>query len=44
MTAFYFLIAVLSTLMFVDHPFELWRYVYWLPGFNLSASRRDSSF
>ena len=34
MTAFYFLIAVLSTLMFVDRPFELWRYVYWLPGFN----------
>ena len=20
--------------MFVDRPFELWRYVYWLPGFN----------
>ena len=34
MTAFYFLIAVLSTLMFVDRPFELWRYLYWLPGFN----------
>ena len=34
MIAFYFLIAVLSTLMFVDRPFELWRYVYWLPGFN----------
>lgn len=33
-TAFYLLIAVLSTLMFVDRPFELWRYVYWLPGFN----------
>jgi hypothetical protein len=34
MTAFYFLIAMLSTLMFVDRPFELWRYLYWLPGFN----------
>jgi hypothetical protein len=33
-TAFYLLIAVFSTLMFVDRPFELWRYVYWLPGFN----------
>jgi hypothetical protein len=32
--AFYLLLAVLSTLMFVDRPFELWRYVYWLPGFN----------
>jgi hypothetical protein len=20
--------------MFIDRPFELWRYVYWLPGFN----------
>ena len=34
MMAFYCLIAVLSTLMFVDRPFELWSYVYWLPGFN----------
>jgi hypothetical protein len=32
--AFYLLIGVLSTLMFVDRPVELWRYVYWLPGFN----------
>ena len=32
--AFYLLLGVLSTLMFVDRPFELWRYVYWLPGFN----------
>ncbi len=31
---FYLVIAILSTLMFVDRPFELWRYVYWLPGFN----------
>ncbi|HWI20467.1 MAG TPA: hypothetical protein VNT81_22080 [Vicinamibacterales bacterium] len=31
---FYLLLAILSTLMFVDWPFELWRYVYWLPGFN----------
>jgi hypothetical protein len=32
--AFYLFIAILSTLMFVDRPFELWRYVYFLPGFN----------
>ena len=32
--AFYLLIGMLATLMFVDRPFELWRYVYWLPGFN----------
>ncbi|MBY0494601.1 MAG: hypothetical protein K2Y23_10330 [Cyanobacteria bacterium] len=32
--AFYLLIAVLSTLMFIERPFELWRHVYWLPGFN----------
>lgn len=31
---FYLLIAVLSTLMFVDRPIEIWRYVYWLPGLN----------
>ena len=33
-TVFYLLLAVLSTLMLVEWPFELWRYVYWLPGFN----------
>ena len=32
--AFYLLIAVLATLMFIDRPIELWRYVYWLPGLN----------
>jgi hypothetical protein len=32
--AFYLLIAILSVLMFIEWPFELWRYVYWLPGFN----------
>ena len=32
--AFYLLIGVLATLMFVEWPIELWRYVYWLPGFN----------
>jgi len=32
--AFYALLLVISTLMFVQWPFELWRYVYWLPGFN----------
>jgi hypothetical protein len=31
---FYLLLGILSTLMFIDWPFELWRYVYWLPGFN----------
>jgi hypothetical protein len=25
---------LLSVMMFIDRPFELWRYVYWLPGFN----------
>ena len=33
-TAFYFLLAVVSTMMFVAWPFELWRYVHWLPGLN----------
>lgn len=33
-TVFYVLVAALSTLMFVDWPFELWRYVYWMPGLN----------
>jgi hypothetical protein len=32
--AFYVAIGVVSTLMFVDWPFELWRYVYWLPALN----------
>jgi hypothetical protein len=32
--AFYLLIAVIATLMFVGWPVELWRYVYWLPGLN----------
>jgi hypothetical protein len=32
--AFYLLVATLSTLMFVAWPFELWRVVYWWPGFN----------
>lgn len=30
----YALIAALATMMFIDRPFELWRYVYWLPGLN----------
>jgi len=34
--AFYLLVAVVSTLMFVDWPISLWRYVYWLPGFNFT--------
>jgi hypothetical protein len=33
-TAFYLFIAVVATLMFIERPFELWRYVHWLPGFN----------
>ena len=32
--AFYLLIAVLSTMMFIAWPIEIWRYVYWLPGLN----------
>ena len=40
--AFYFLIAVVSTLMFVGWPFELWLYVHWLPG--LSFIRMPSRF
>ncbi|MEP6782745.1 MAG: hypothetical protein ABI983_03685, partial [Acidobacteriota bacterium] len=32
--AFYLLIAMMATMMFIDWPFELWRYVYWLPGLN----------
>jgi len=31
---FYLSIAIVSTMMFVDRPIELWRYVYWLPGLN----------
>ena len=31
---FYLLIAVIATMMFLDRPIELWRYVYWLPGLN----------
>lgn len=31
---FYLLIGLGALLMFVDRPVELWRYVYWLPGFN----------
>ena len=33
-TAFYILIAIGSVLMYASWPFEIWRYVYWLPGFN----------
>jgi len=31
---FYAIVGTLSTLMFIEWPIELWRYVYWLPGFN----------
>lgn len=30
----YAVIALIATMMFIDRPFELWRYVYWLPGLN----------
>jgi hypothetical protein len=33
-TAFYLLIAVVATLMFVERPFEVWRYVHGWPGFS----------
>jgi hypothetical protein len=32
--AFYLLLGIMATLMFVAWPVELWRYVYWLPGLN----------
>jgi hypothetical protein len=32
--AFYLLIAVISAMMFVAWPFDLWEYVHWLPGLN----------
>lgn len=31
---FYLLVAIASTMMFIDRPIEIWRYVYWLPGLN----------
>ena len=33
-TVFFLLLAIVSTLMFVTWPVDLWRHVYWLPGFN----------
>ena len=33
-TAFYLVLGIVATLMFIAWPFELWRYVYWLPGLN----------
>ena len=32
--AFYLVIAILATIMFISRPVDLWRYVYWLPGLN----------
>ena len=32
--AFYLVLFAVSTLMFLKQPFELWKYVYWMPGFN----------
>jgi hypothetical protein len=40
--AFYLCIAVVSAMMFVPWPIELWRYVYWLPG--LSFIRMPARF
>jgi hypothetical protein len=34
--AFYFVIALVATSMFVSWPIEVWRYVYWLPGLNFT--------
>ena len=33
-TAFYLLLGIVAALMFIAWPFELWRYIYWLPGLN----------
>jgi hypothetical protein len=33
-TLYFALLGLLSTLMFVTWPFDLWRHIYWLPGFN----------
>jgi hypothetical protein len=34
--AFYLLIALVATSMFVAWPIELWRHVHWLPGLNFT--------
>ena len=33
-TGFYAFLGMVSTLMFLPPPLGLWRFVYWLPGFN----------
>lgn len=33
-TGFYAFLGLVSTLMFLPPPLGLWRFVYWLPGFN----------
>jgi len=33
-TAYFALLGILSILMFATWPIDLWRQVYWLPGFN----------
>jgi hypothetical protein len=40
--AFYLLIAVIASSMFISWPIELWRHVYWLPG--LSFIRMPTRF
>jgi hypothetical protein len=33
-TAYFAVLGALSTLMFATWPFDLWRHIYWMPGFN----------
>jgi hypothetical protein len=33
-TGYFLLLALVSAAMFVTWPMEMWRHVYWLPGFN----------
>jgi hypothetical protein len=33
-TGYFLVLALVALAMFVTWPIELWRYVYWLPGFN----------
>ncbi len=40
--AFYLCLGILSTMMFLSWPVEIWRHVYWLPG--LSFIRMPSRF
>ena len=33
-TAYFAVLGLLSILMFATWPFDLWRHIYWMPGFN----------